>query len=139
MSYQIKQSTTAYPLVFFMTDSSDHISPKTGLTTTVTLSKAGGSFASPSGSVSEIGSGWYKVAGNATDSDTLGPLLLHATATGADPTDMLYEVVAYDPQDTVRLGLTSLPNAAAESAGGLFTRGSGAGQITQDSNGRINA
>lgn len=32
---------------------------------------------------------------------------------------------------------TALPNAAAEAAGGLFTRGTGAGQINQDANGRV--
>lgn len=40
--------------------------------------------------------------------------------------------------DAVRFGLTALPNAAAEAAGGLYTRGSGAGQITQAANGQIN-
>jgi hypothetical protein len=94
----LKQSSTAQPLVFLMLDSADHISPKTGLTCTVTLSKAGAAFASPAGAVTEIGSGWYKVAGNATDTNTLGPLLLHATATGADPSDIGYNVVAFDPQ-----------------------------------------
>jgi hypothetical protein len=33
--------------------------------------------------------------------------------------------------------LASLPNANAEAAGGLYTRGTGAGQINQDANGRI--
>lgn len=47
------------------------------------------------------------------------------------------EIVSYNPFDSVRLGLTALPNAAAEAAGGLYTRGSGAGQITQDANGRV--
>jgi hypothetical protein len=32
---------------------------------------------------------------------------------------------------------TALPNAAAEAAGGLYTRGTGAGQINQDANGRV--
>lgn len=109
-AYQIKQSTTTWALVFFMTDSSDHVTGKTGLTVTVTLSKNGGSFGAASGSVTEIASGWYKVAGNATDSNTLGPLALHATATGADPTDMLYEVVAVDPQSATAFvtGINSL-------------------------------
>lgn len=49
------------------------------------------------------------------------------------------QVVSYDPYDAVRAGLSALPNAAAEAAGGLFTRGSGAGQINQDANGRIDA
>lgn len=138
-AYVIQQSTTAYPLVFFMADAADHVTGKTGLTCTVTLSKAGGSFASPSGAVTEIGNGWYKVAGNATDSGTLGPLLLHATASGADPADASYEVVAFNPQDSVRIGITALPNAAAEASGGLYTRGTGAGQIKQTNNGEIDS
>jgi len=44
-----------------------------------------------------------------------------------------------DWSDAVRMGLTALPNAAAEAAGGLFTRGTGAGQINQPDNGRIDA
>lgn len=42
-----------------------------------------------------------------------------------------------DYSDIVRMGLTALPNAAAEAAGGLYTRGSGAGQINQNANGQI--
>lgn len=137
MGYLLKISQTAQPLVFLMIDAADHVSPKTGLSPTVTLSKNGGSFASPAGAVTEISNGWYKIAGNATDTGTLGPLLLHATGTGADPTDDRFDVVAYDPQDAVRLGMTALPNAAAEAAGGLFTRGTGAGQINQAANGMI--
>ena len=60
-------------------------------------------------------------------------------ATNMAPVVLEIQLVAYDPQDTVRLGLTALPNAAAEAAGGLFTRGTGAGQINQDGNGRIDA
>ena len=47
------------------------------------------------------------------------------------------ELTAVDNQDTVRMGLTALPNAAAEAAGGLFTRGSGAGQLNQNANGQV--
>ncbi len=57
--------------------------------------------------------------------------------TGAVRAEIQLEAV--DNQDAVRSGLTALPNAAAEAAGGLYTRGSGAGQIAQDANGRINA
>jgi hypothetical protein len=42
-----------------------------------------------------------------------------------------------DWSDAVRMGLTALPNAAAEAAGGLYTRGTGAGQINQPGNGLI--
>lgn len=111
--YEVQQSSAAYPLVFLLVSSTDHISPVTGATPTVTISKAGGAFAAPAGAVSEIGDGWYKVAGNATDTGTLGPLILHATATGADPTDMLFPVVAYDPQSATNLGLTNLDAAVS--------------------------
>jgi len=104
----LKQSQTSQALMFLMVDSTDHISGKTGLSPTVTLSKNGGSFASPSGAVTEVGNGYYKVAGNATDTATLGPLILHATGTGADPTDVEYMVVAFDPLSATDLGLSRL-------------------------------
>lgn len=97
MANLCQQSTTTYPLFFLMVDSTDHLTGKTGLTPTVTLSKNGAGYGAAAGAVSEIGNGLYKVAGNATDSGTLGELWLHATATGADPTDVAYAVVAYDP------------------------------------------
>ena len=108
MGYPLKLNQTAQPLIFLLVQSADHISPATGKTPTVTLSKNGGAFASPAGAVSEIGSGWYKVAGNATDANTLGPLALHATASGADPSDDRFDVVAFDPQSATNLGLTNL-------------------------------
>lgn len=119
MSYDIQQSTTSYELLFLLVLSSDHISAATGKTPTVTIRKAGGSFGSPAGSVSEIANGWYKVAGNATDTGTLGPLLLHVTEASSDPVDREYNVIAYNPQDTVRLGLTALPNVASGSTGAI--------------------
>lgn len=96
MGYPIVQSQIAQPLVFLMVDGTDHLTGKIGLTVTVTISKNGGAFVSPAGAVTEIGNGWYKVAANATDSGTLGPLILHATASGSDPCDELYPVVGYN-------------------------------------------
>ncbi len=58
-------------------------------------------------------------------------------ATNMAPVALELEIVAIDPFDAVRLGLTALPNAAAEAAGGLYTRGSGAGQINQSANGQV--
>jgi hypothetical protein len=65
---------------------------QTGLTPTVTLSKNGSAYAAPYGTVSEVGNGLYQVAGNATDTNTLGVLALHATA-GSNSVDVLYEIV----------------------------------------------
>jgi hypothetical protein len=132
-SYQAKQGSASYPLVFLLVSSTDHITGATGLTPTVTISKAGGAFAAPAGPVTEVGNGVYKVAGNATDTATLGPLALHATATGADPCDALYEVVAFDPQASLNLGLSALPAAAPGAAGGLLAFGTGTGQVNPSS------
>lgn len=90
---QLKQST-AYTRAFLMVDSSDHVTGKTGLTVAVTLSKAGGSFASAGGTVTEISSGWYNIALTTTDTNTLGELAYHCTSTGADPTDFVDQVSA---------------------------------------------
>lgn len=143
MSYPIKQSTAVQPLLFFLTLASDHISPATGKSPAVKLSKNGGTGVSPSGAISEIDStnlpGWYKVAPNATDSNTLGPLALAATAASCDNCDMVVaHIVAYDPQDAVRAGLTALPNVASGSAGAIPTTGTGANQINV-SGGRADA
>lgn len=58
-------------------------------------------------------------------------------ATNMAPLPIEVQLIAADLEDTVRLGLTALPNAAAAASGGLFTRGTGAGQINQDANGRV--
>jgi hypothetical protein len=141
MSILGKQST-ALTVSVWMADSSDGKTGKTGLTLAVTLKKNGDtSFSSISPTVTEIGNGHYDIALTTTHMNTLGPLSLRATSTGADPADCpnMVQVIAADLADAVRLGLTALPNAAAEAAGGLFTRGSGAGQINQQANGQIDA
>ena len=101
MGYPIKNGNTTRNLVFLMIDSTDHISGKTGLTPTVKISKNGAAGVSPSGAVSAVDAtnmpGWYQLAANATDANTGGALILHATATGADPCDEQFQVVAYDP------------------------------------------
>lgn len=92
-----QKDSTSYPINFLMVDSTDHITGKTGLTPTVTLSKNGAAFGAAAGAVTEIANGWYSLAGNATDRNTLGELLVHATASGADQFDIQYAIVAYDP------------------------------------------
>jgi hypothetical protein len=58
-------------------------------------------------------------------------------ATNMAPLPLEIELTGWNNQDAVRGGLTALPNANAEAAGGLYTRGSGAGQIAQQANGQI--
>lgn len=58
-------------------------------------------------------------------------------ATNMAPLPLEISLTAVNNQDGVRFGMTALPNAAAEAAGGLYTRGTGAGQIEQEDNGKI--
>lgn len=88
MAYDIlKGGSTSVILVGPVILSSDHITGATGIALTVTISKNGAAFGSPSGVVTEIGSGWYKIAGNTTDSNTAGPIAVHATGAACDPFD----------------------------------------------------
>jgi hypothetical protein len=89
----LKQST-AYTATFLMIDSTDHISAKTGLTVTVNISKAGAAFGAAGGTVTEIANGWYKIVLTTTDTNTVGDLSYHCTATGADATDFKDQVFA---------------------------------------------
>ncbi len=93
------------------------------------------------GGLLHIGEGYYRVDyPDAAFAAGAEGVLLHGTATGMVVIGEYYELVAYDPQDVVRLGLTSLPNAAAGANGGVPTvdannavklqSGTGANQIS---------
>lgn len=114
MAKLVQQSTANDPLFFFLVLSSDHVSAATGLSPTVTISKNGAAFGSPAGAVTEIANGWYQVAGNATDTNTLGDLLLHASVATADNCDLVAaQVVAFNPRN-VNLSLTNVSANVAQ-------------------------
>ena len=73
--------------------------------------------------ITEIGNGLYRVAGNTTDSNTLGSLILHAEAAGADPCDIEFEVVAFDPQSGTSLGLSNVDAIKAKTDQMVFNSG----------------
>jgi len=68
---------------FFMVDSSDHVTPKTGLTITATISKDGGAFASCSNSATELSSGVYLIDITQTEMNA-DVITLKFTASGSD-------------------------------------------------------
>jgi len=97
----LRKDDVSKTIPFLLCDEVDHITGKTGLTPTVRISKNGAPFAAPFGTVSEVGHGWYQLRPAAADVDTLGPLLLHAEAAGADPVDLEFQVVAFDVYSTL--------------------------------------
>jgi hypothetical protein len=97
--YAVQLNNASLPLRFLLVLSSDHITGATGKTPTVTLAKNDGlnTFVAVSGVVSEIGNGEYQVAPSPSDADVIGPVNLHATASGCDPVDLQFLVVNYNP------------------------------------------
>jgi hypothetical protein len=102
----LKQST-AVNITVLMIDSSDHVTGKTGLTLTIYATKAAGTPATISPTVTELDStnvkGLYKLALTTGHTDTLGELQLHITGTGADPTDIKWQVSTYLPGEAATL------------------------------------
>lgn len=109
----LKQST-ARNLMVFLTDSTDHVSGLAGATLTITLSKNGAAFASISPTVTDRGNGWYNIALTSSHADTLGDLVLRATAAGADPIDLREQVFAGLPGESVTV--SSIANDAITAA-----------------------
>lgn len=91
-----------------------------------------------SGGFVDKGKGVYRLdvpdAALATGVNSVG---IQGSITGYIVIGGTIKLVDYDPEDAVRMGVTALPNAAAEATGGLYTRGTNAGQINQPANGRI--
>ncbi len=105
-----------------MFDADGHIEHNTGLTPAVTISKNGGAFGAALGAVTEIGHGWYALAANATDRNTLGDFTLHADAAEDHTGDHTFAIVAHNPFEAIwaiQLSLVNITNCI-----GAFT-GSG--------------
>lgn len=114
--------TTARDISVFMADSADHVTGKTGLTLTITAGKAGAAFASITPTVTERGSGWYTLSLTASHTDTLGDLAFHVTASGADPSDFVAQVVAMDfTSATLGLGAVGVTVVSPVASDGSIT------------------
>ena len=115
--------------------STDHITPATGKTIPITISKAGGAFGNPSAgatNATEIAYGCYYVTLSTTDTGTLGPLIVYGTLSGIDNIYVRLYVVNANTG-----GWTALPNAAAVTSGGLVEIGTGANNFRSDSGANV--
>lgn len=110
---QLEVSTT-YIRKFLMVSSGDHLTGIVGKTVTVLLSKASSvSFATASGTVSEISHGWYQITLTSGDVASLGDLAFQCSATSADDTGFVDQIVSAAPTVT----LASATHAGAVVAG----------------------
>lgn len=114
-----------------LVDITDGFTPETGVVTpTINISKNGATVATGAGTWAEIGNGQYYYEFTTGEVDTLGWIAVNIEkATVSRDYNAVVQVMAYDALDSVRLGLTALPNAAAGANGGLPT-GNASGQVT---------
>jgi hypothetical protein len=114
------KSADTRPMPFLLVSSSDKTSPVTGATVgsiTIKLSENGASFNTlTSPTIAELGNGWYIWTPLSTDLNTLGFAAINITYAGAEPVDLLVQVVAFDPYAVTNLGLTNLSNAVPTTA-----------------------
>lgn len=76
-----------------------------------------------------VNAGEYYVELSASEVSCPGVAAIHYRSATALPNSTYFKCVRFDSNDSMRFGLVSLPNAAAEAAGGIITRGTGTGQL----------
>ena len=102
-----------YPIEFLLV-SHDRITPVPGAVVTVQLLKPGATVWVPAqGTVTDVGNGWYALANDPRDGNVLGEFVLMATAPGAEPSFVKYDIVAPDPYAYITLSPAER-NAAAD-------------------------
>lgn len=78
-----------------------------------------------------IGNGVYRLdLPNLAVAAGAAGVVIHGTLTSRAIVPVFIDLVAYNSQDAVRLGLTALPNVASGSAGAIPTTGTGTNQIS---------
>jgi len=132
--FQIKQSDADAAhrrIPVLLVDITDGFTPELGVTApTINVSKNGATPAAGAGTWVEIGNGQYYYQLTTGEVDTLGWVSLNIEkATVSRDYNSIVQIMAYDPFDAVRIGLTALPNAAAGASGGLPT-GNASGEVT---------
>jgi hypothetical protein len=123
--------STQVTITVLLVDSSDHITGKTGLAAglTITASKAGSYSSTPiTPTVAELDAtnakGLYSLVLTTTHTNTLGELLLHITASGADPADYWFQISTYIPGEAATLQSDQAVNAT-KFAGQTITAAAG--------------
>ena len=148
MGRQIKKGSTDQSIDIFIGDTSTGAG-KTGLAyntsglsmwyhrtgaakTSITLATLSAlTDAHSDGGFKEIGDGHYRLdVPDAAFATGVNEVRFGGAATGGVVIPTSNHLVDYDPQDTVRLGLTAMPNVASGNAGALLVDGTGTAAIS---------
>lgn len=103
----------------------DGQTPATGKVPIVTISKNGQPFVPITGPMWEVGSGWYAVSGSGVDSNVLGELAYHHSASGCACPDSYKDVVIAPttPQTfPMVVDLTTINTALGKLVAGLLPK-----------------
>jgi hypothetical protein len=131
-SFNIVWRSASDAIPFRLVSSADNHTPVTGASPTVLISKNAQAFGAPIGTISEIGHGDYVVNPSNIDTNELGPLLLVASAAGADTAVTLVNIVPALGIAPVPVGIPTYPLIFKLGAAGLtpssvqISKGSGA-------------
>lgn len=151
MLYQIKAGTTDVSVVIRIVDAADG-TPETGVehnTSGIALQYRREGAASTSiteaalaalttshtdGGIEHIGNGYYRLdLPDAACASGAPGVLVHGTVTDMVVIGCYVQLITVDLFDTVRMGLTALPNVVSGNAGALITAGTGTGQLSVSS------
>jgi hypothetical protein len=116
MAERVPQSV-ALEVMFMAYLAADHVTPATGKTIAITISKNHAALGNPNAGATNataISNGCYYVALDATDTGTAGNLWVHGAEGTIDDVNVFFRVVNANTG-----GWAALPNAAADAAGGL--------------------
>ena len=103
---------------------------------TVYVTIDGGTQSAGGGTATHEGNGHWSYAPTQAETNGNHIAFTFTHASGVNQTVNVY-TVSFDPHDTVRLGLTALPNAAAAGAGGLPVVGTGANNFKSDASANV--
>ena len=126
MAERVPQSI-AMEVMFMAYLASDHITPATGKTISITISKNHGALANPNAGATNataISNGCYYVALATADINTLGNLWVHGAEGTIDDVNVFYRVVEANSG-----GFAGIPSVAAGASGGL--------PLSVDTSGRV--
>lgn len=141
--FQVKQSEATaarrrIPILFV--SSTDGFTPVTPTSPAAYISVNGATWVATTNAVAvatlaagQSLAGVYYLELTAAEVANLGWITVNVQATNARQYNAQIQVMAYDPYDVVRIGLTSIPNVAQGNAGALPT-GSATGQVTVATN-----
>ncbi len=119
----LKQSTTVYVHLGPFVDDTDGKTAETALSITAYLSKAGAAAAARNSAtgISHDRDGYYRVELNTTDTNTLGPLRVFSSTSGALPVWSTFTVLPANVYDSLIAGSDALQVHANEITANLIT------------------